>query len=73
VHHNPALARAIARDRVSDLRQSAWTPGHLRARKRRLDGIETVRLGAGWLLIEMGLRLAVPRGGINRPASGGQR
>jgi hypothetical protein len=73
VHHHPALAEALVRDRVTELRQSARTAAHFRPQKRRANGIEAARLGVGWLLIEIGLRLATPRGGMNRPMARGQR
>jgi hypothetical protein len=73
VYYNPALAGALVRDRVAQLQQSAGATAHPRPRQRRPNVIAAARLGAGWLLIDMGLRLAMPRGGTDRPVTGGQR
>ena len=73
MHHHPLLVEALVRDRISEQRQRARTPAHTRPQGRRRNGIEAARLGAGWLLIEMGLRLAMPRGGMNRAMARGER
>jgi hypothetical protein len=59
---NPALVRAMARDRVVELQQAAG-PAPRGRRARRAPS--TIRRATGWLLVDVGLRLALPR----RPAS----
>lgn len=63
--HNPALVEALVRDRVADLRHSAHTSALGRRAKRRRGVIESARRGSGWLLVDMGLRLALPRSKVN--------
>ena len=63
MYHNPALAGALVRERVAQLQQSAGATAHTRRQQRRPNVIAAARLGTGWLLIDMGLRLAMPRGG----------
>jgi hypothetical protein len=70
--HNPALVDAVARARVADLRQSARSGVRGRGIKRRHRGAEAARQATGWLLVDMGLRLAVPRRAASRPAPGKQ-
>jgi hypothetical protein len=66
VYQNPAHAEALVRDRVAELRRSATKPSPVSPRERRRRGVtEAVRSGAGWLLVEMGLRLAVPRSAMD--------
>jgi len=63
---NPALLRAIARDRVADLHQSARPV----ARDRRAGRAAwTIRHAAGWLLVDVGLRLALPRRPTSHPVA----
>ena len=69
VHQHPALTEALVRDHVTALRQSARTTADIRPQRQRLNGIGAARLGAGWLLIEMGLRLAIPRSDRSRPVA----
>jgi hypothetical protein len=82
VYQHPALANALARDRAAGLRQSAQSAQSAQmaagtARRprtqRRPSVIGSARLRTGWLLVDMGLRLAVPRGSTNRPVAGGGR
>jgi hypothetical protein len=67
VHQHPAIADALIRDRVAELRQDHQTRRPRRPEHRRHRVTEVARRGAGWLLIECGLRLAMPRGAIHRP------
>jgi hypothetical protein len=59
--NNPFLVQALARDRVAELRQCARATAHVRPTKpgRRLT--DTARRRVGWLLVDLGLRLAAPR------------
>ena len=70
---NPALAQALARDRVADLRQAAGP----RARRDRDDPRASVilatRRATGWLLVDVGLRLALPRRALNHPVARAHR
>jgi len=67
MHQNPTIADALAHDRVLALRQSARTSaraselGRRVTRPRRVT--DAARRGTGWLLVDLGLRLAVPRSG----------
>ncbi len=58
---NPVLLRALARDRVAELHQSAGSSAHVRRDGPRPRVTERARRRAGWLLVDMGLRLAAPR------------
>ena len=53
---HPAMTVAVARCRVAELRNLTASPTATRHRLRRLA---VLREGAGWLLIGLGLRLAV--------------
>ena len=72
MYQNPSLVQALVRARVAELRQSAETGAVSRPSERRRRVVDVARHGAGWLLIDMGLRLAVPRGALSRPVTGGQ-
>jgi hypothetical protein len=73
VYHHPALAGALARDRDAQLRRSAEAAARVERRPRSPSVIAAARLRTGWLLVDMGLRLVMPRAGTNRPMAGGQR
>jgi hypothetical protein len=80
VYHHPALANALIRDRVAELHYSAGATArgagenaHSTRAPRRPNVVASARLRTGWLLVEMGLRLAMPRGGTNHPVAGGRR
>jgi hypothetical protein len=67
---NPALTEMLAKERVADLNRCS-------GEQRRLVRLNSGRLGsvkraAGWALVEVGLRLAVPRHGVpsGRPSRG---
>ena len=59
---NPVLAQALVRDHVAELRQSARPSAHFRRDKLRPCVTSAARRRAGWLLVDIGLRLAAPRG-----------
>jgi hypothetical protein len=73
VLHNPAFAGALIDARVAELQRSAGAAFRGRSEPRRPDVIATARQATGWLLIDMGLRLAVPRCATSRPVAGGPR
>lgn len=58
---NPALVEALAKDRLAELHQ-ATRRCRRETRPRRV--IRAARNETGWLLVDLGLRLAVPRGAI---------
>jgi hypothetical protein len=62
VHQHPALAEALIRDRVAELRQTGQASRRCRPEHHRHRVTEVARRATGWLLIEWGLRLAMPRG-----------
>jgi hypothetical protein len=61
----PSLVQALARDRLAEL-QRTGRPGARRNGPRQAV-IATARNRTGWLLVAIGLRLAVPRGPTNGP------
>lgn len=62
---HPALIETLARARTDEIRRAASSTRTARGPVRR--GLRAAtRGGAGWLLVELGLRLAVPRGSIDR-------
>lgn len=60
---NPAVVEALGRDRVRERRQSARRSGLGRRDVHGRRFTAAARQGTGWLLVDLGLRLAVPRGG----------
>jgi hypothetical protein len=68
---NPVVAQALARERVAELRSSGASPPRRRRRPDR--AVDAARRAAGWLLVDLGLRLAAPRGAMNRAVARGQR
>ena len=72
MHQHPVVLEALARDRVAELRHSASATTHMRGEKRWHRLVAAGRRGTGWLLIDMGLRLALPRGGTNHRVARGQ-
>jgi hypothetical protein len=63
MYQNSGLVRAIAADRAADLRQAAGPRAADRGDRSGDRAIQTARRATGWLLVELGLRLALPRGG----------
>jgi hypothetical protein len=70
---NPALAQALASDRSADLRQAAAPRVRPPRDDHRANVILATRRATGWMLVDVGLRLAVPQRGLNRPAPGAHR
>ena len=63
MYPNPAFVQVLATDRAAQLRHAAAvTGGSHRRDLRRPRVIPAARRGAGWLLVDLGLRLALPRG-----------
>ena len=62
MYQNPTVAQALVRARVADLRKKGAkrTPQEGQG-KRRHRLTDAAARGTGWLLVEAGLRLAVPR------------
>jgi hypothetical protein len=58
MYPSPAVVEALVRDRVLELRRSA--DGRTRGRREKRRHRATA--ATGWLLVDVGLRLAVPRG-----------
>ena len=73
MYPNPAVVEALARDRVLELRQGAARRARFRREKRRHRVTAAARHGTGWLLVDVGLRLAVPRVATDRPMPRTQR
>lgn len=71
MHQHPALVEALISDRVAELRNGGWATAHMRRQKRWHELVAAARRGTGWLLVDMGLRLAVPRAGTNRRVARG--
>jgi hypothetical protein len=70
VYQHPALVEALIKDRVGELQHSAEATAHVRRDRRRRTVVEAARHGTGWLLVDMGLRLATPRGTHHHLARG---
>jgi hypothetical protein len=73
VYQNPALLEAVARDRVVDLLQNAELRANSERETRRRRVAAAARNGTGWLLVDIGLRLAMPRTAMDRPMPRGRR
>jgi hypothetical protein len=72
VHQHPVVRQSLVRDRVAELRHSAEASTPMRGEERWHRLVAAGRRGTGWLLIDMGLRLAMPRGGTNHRVARGQ-
>jgi hypothetical protein len=68
VNQNPTLVRALVSDRVAELRRSVEASAPCPRQQRRRSVVEAARNGTGWLLVDLGLRLAVPRRRIEHAA-----
>ena len=73
MYHHPALLEALVRDRVAEHSQTAGTAAHIRPKQRPPKHIAAARHATGWLLVDMGLRLATPRAGMNRHVARARR
>jgi hypothetical protein len=62
VYQHPTVAQALVRARVADLqKKGARRTPHAEDGKPRHRLTDAAARGTGWLLVEAGLRLAVPR------------
>jgi hypothetical protein len=73
MHQHPALSRALVRDRVIELRRSGQAGPRIGRDQRQNRVSDAARRRTGWLLVEVGLRLAVPRNAMTRPGTRRQR
>jgi hypothetical protein len=73
VYQHPAVLEALVRDRVVERRLTGTASSRSQREGGRYRVTEVARRGAGWLLVEWGLRLAMPRGAVVRPVARGQR
>ena len=74
MYQHPALLEALTRERAAGLRRhGAGETARSRGQKRPRKLVAAARRGTGWMLVDMGLRLAVPRGGTSHPVARGQR
>lgn len=60
MYHHPALTQALAHDRVVHLHASAQLDARRGRERVRPSVAARARHATGWVLVEMGLRLAVP-------------
>ena len=61
------------RDRVAELRDSAAKTAIIPREPHPHRLVAAIRHATGWLLVDIGLRLAAPRGGTNHPVARPQR
>jgi hypothetical protein len=73
MHQHPVVQEAIVRGRVDGLRHNAGARARVRRETRRLKLLAAARHGAGWLLVDLGLRLAMPRAGVKQSIASGRR
>ncbi|HTX30092.1 MAG TPA: hypothetical protein VMD09_01840 [Solirubrobacteraceae bacterium] len=57
---HPTVLDALVEDRVAELRQTAALSARAETAKHRRRPVQSARHGAGWLLVDVGLRLALP-------------
>lgn len=72
MHQHPVVLEALMRDQIAERRHSAGATAHVRSNERWHGLVDATRRATGWLLVDVGLRLAVPRGTTNRRVAGGQ-
>jgi hypothetical protein len=70
---HPALARALATQRSAELQKIAQPRFATRSQQRRMRAVQAARRDAGWLLVDLGLRLALPRRTRPRPVARAHR
>lgn len=73
MYQHPVLVEALMKDRVAGLRHSAGAGSHVKAASCQRRLVASVRQGTGWLLVDLGLKLATPRGGASHAVARGQR
>jgi hypothetical protein len=66
---NPGLVQALTSDRVADLRHRAQPRVRRGQDDPRASVILATRRATGWMLVDVGLRLAVPQRALNHPAA----
>jgi len=69
VSPHPALTRALAAERAAELGHVRRPIPTTRSQARPLRTVQAARRGAGWLLVDVGLRLALPGGSLKRPVA----
>jgi len=69
---NPVLTTMLAHDRAEELRRHAQKTTVRRGATDRRQVIAAARNGTGWLLVDLGLRLAAPRNTMGRPVARGR-
>jgi hypothetical protein len=57
---HPTLLEALVEDRVAELQQTVEASAGARAEQGRHRPVHAARQGAGWMLVDLGLRLALP-------------
>lgn len=65
--NHPALVQALARDRAAELRHSACVSAPVHRTEPRSRFTDMARHRAGWLLVDLGLRLASPSRLVSDP------
>jgi hypothetical protein len=70
---HPALAQALTRDRVAGLRQAAEPSVRPRRDDPGAGVLLATRRATGWMLVDVGLHLALPQRALNRPTARAQR
>ena len=73
MHQHLVVQEAVVRSRVDELRHSAGALRRNGRRTHRVRAFAAARHGAGWLLVDMGLRLAMPRSGAKQSIASGRR
>jgi hypothetical protein len=74
VYPNPTLVQALVRDHVAELQQSAEAAALGRQRETRSNRVvDAAKRRTGWLLVDVGLRLATPRRATSHLVPGEQR
>jgi hypothetical protein len=57
---HPTWLEALVEDRVAELQRTVEASAGARAEQAGHRPIHAVRQGAGWMLVDLGLRLALP-------------
>lgn len=74
MNQHPALVEAMISDRVIELRNVAiGATARIRSEKRGHHVVAAARQGTGWLLVEVGLKLATPRASTGHLVPTGRR
>jgi hypothetical protein len=69
---SPTLMEMLARNRGDELRRHAQKATVRRRSSDPRRAIASARSGTGWLLVDLGLRLTVPRNTMRRPVARGR-